>query len=159
MSSRHDAYIGLGANLGARKQSIHRALDAIDDLPQVELVDVSNMYETNACFVEEQPDFINACAHLKTSLSALGLLQQLLAIEQSMGRVRDVHQGPRVIDLDLLFYADQIIDEEGLSVPHPDLHNRDFVLRPMVDIAPEVVHPVLQKSVKQIWDERRKRRA
>ncbi len=153
MSTLYDVYIGLGANLGARRKAIRRALDAVGDLPDTRLVDVSDLYETRARFVEDQPDFINACAHLQTSLTPEQLLDQLLLIEKDMGRVRGVRRGPRVIDLDILFYGDRVIDKQGLTVPHPDLQNRDFVLRPLFDIAPRWVHPVLDKTVRQMLEQ------
>lgn len=148
-------YVGLGANLGRRCDSIRRALDAVDALPKTELVAASDLYETPARFVEDQPDFINACAHLKTSLSPRELLDALLAVERAMGRAREderVEKGPRVIDLDLLLYADRVVDEEGLTIPHPGLHRRRFVLEPLVDIASDVVHPTLEKTVRELFE-------
>ncbi len=147
---RVDAYIGLGANLGHRRDAIGRAIDAIGALPDIDVAAISDLYETPARFVEDQPDFINAAAHLTTSLSPHDLLDTLLAIEHAMGRKRQcerLEKGPRVIDLDILFYADRVIDDEGLTIPHPDLHNRRFVLEPLCDIAPEFVHPTLGKTV------------
>lgn len=150
MSARCDVYIGLGANLGERRKAIRRALDAIDDLPDTDVVAVSDLYETAARFVEDQPDFINACAHLRTALEPRDLLDRLLAIERDMGRVRGARRGPRVIDLDILLYGHRVIDEQGLTVPHPDMHNRRFVLEPLAELAPEAVHPVLGVKVAEI---------
>ena len=151
MSSSQDAYIALGANLGHRRRSIQRALQAVDALPNTRLVATSELYETAAQFVEDQPDFLNGCAHLKTTLGARELLDALLAIEHAMGRVRGRRNGPRVIDLDLLLYGDEIVDEEGLIVPHPDLQNRSFVLKPLVEIAADRRHPVLDLRVSELW--------
>ena len=138
-----DAFIGLGANLGDRRQTINAAIAAMDALPQTRVVATSDLYETAACFVEDQPNFLNGCAHLKTSLSPLPLMNHLLAIEESLGRVRTIQNGPRTIDLDLLLYGQAIIDQPGLTVPHPDMHNRRFVLRPLLEVAEGVVHPRL----------------
>lgn len=152
---RVDAYIGLGANLGDRRDSIERALDAVDALPETELVAASNLYETPARFVEDQPDFINACAHIETGLEPDELLDSLLAIERAMGRVRDVDdvdKGPRVIDLDILFYGDAVVRRQGLTIPHPDLHNRRFVLEPLVEIAGDFVHPGMGESVEDLLE-------
>lgn len=156
MSSRPrhvDVYIGLGANLGDRRDSIGRALDALDALPETELTAASDLYETPARFVEDQPDFINACARIRTGLEPRTLLEALLAVERAMGRVRqadDLDKGPRVIDLDILFYGERIVDQKGLTIPHPDLHNRRFVLEPLAEIAGDFVHPEIEKTVREL---------
>lgn len=146
-NSPHDAFIGLGSNLSDRHNALSRALDAVDTLPDTTVVAASDFYETKARFVEDQPDFLNACAHLKTYLAPITLLKSLLAIERAMGRVRAIDKGPRIIDLDILLYADLIIDTEGLSIPHPGLHDRLFVLRPLADIAPDALHPLLNHTI------------
>ena len=142
-----DVYIALGTNLGDRQKALREAIEAVDALENTSVQATSAFYETKARFVEDQPDFLNACAHLTTSFGPRQLLDHLLAIEEKMGRVRNIPKGPRIIDLDILFYGDQIIDEDGLTIPHPDLHNRDFVLRPLAEIAAGLVHPVLGQSI------------
>ncbi len=103
--------------------------------------------------VTDQPDFLNAVAEIKTDCSPTELLRVLLQIEQEMGRKRIRRWGERNIDLDLLLYEDRIINLPDLQVPHPDMQNRDFVLRPLVQIAPEAVHPILKKTIRQLWEE------
>lgn len=148
-----DVYLGLGSNLGDRRRAIESALDAVDALPNTDIVATSALYETKARFVEDQPDFLNACTHLETSLAARRLLDELLAIEEKMGRIRTTDKGPRTIDLDILLYGDRIIDRPGLTIPHPDLHNRRFVLEPLVEIAADVIHPRLRCPICSLLDE------
>ncbi len=154
-TSTTNAFIGLGANVGARRRSIEGALDAIDNLDHTQVVATSALYETKAQFVEDQPDFLNACAQLRTSLSPRTLLESLLHIEHSMGRVRRLDKGPRTIDLDILLYGDLVIDEEGLTIPHPGLAQRRFVLEPLNDIGAQVVHPVLGLTMAQLLQDLR----
>ncbi len=151
--SKVDVYLGLGANLGRRRRCIERALAAIEELPKTEVAATSDLYETKARFVEDQPDFLNACALVHTALEPQALLDALLAIEHAMGRVRTVDKGPRVIDLDILLYGDRVIDDEGLSIPHPGLDKRRFVLRPLVDIGADIVHPVSGQTIKQLLEQ------
>ena len=130
------AYVGLGANLGDREQSIRAAVSA---LPGV--VAVSALRETDPVGVTDQPRFLNGVAALETTMSARELLDALLAVERKLGRERRKRWGPRTIDLDLLLYGDEVIDEDGLTVPHPCLHERRFVLEPLADLAPKLVVP------------------
>ena len=130
------AYVGLGANLGDREGSIRAALAA---LPGV--VAVSELRETEPVGVVDQPPFLNGAAALETELSARELLEALLEVERGLGRERRQRWGPRRIDLDLLLYADETIDEPGLTVPHPRLHERHFALEPLLDLEPELVIP------------------
>jgi len=132
------AYVGLGANLGDREQSIR---DAVAALPGV--VVVSTLRETNPVGVIDQPKFLNGVAALETELQPQALLDLLLAVERRLGRERRERWGPRTIDLDLLLYGDEVIDEDGLTVPHPHLHERRFVLEPLAEIAPTLVVPGL----------------
>ena len=130
------AYVGVGANLGDREATIRAALDA---LPGV--VGVSELRETEPVGVVDQPPFLNGAVVLETELSARELLETLLAIERDLGRERRERWGPRTIDLDLLLYGDETIDEPGLTVPHPRLHERRFVLEPLLDLDPELEIP------------------
>ena len=137
------AWIGLGGNLGDAVATLHAALQDLDGLPQTRLVRASKFYRTPAWGVAEQPDFINAVALLETRLSPRDLLDALLDIERAFGRERNRSErwGPRVLDLDLLLYDSAVIDEPGLCVPHPHLHERAFALLPLVEITPDAFIP------------------
>jgi 2-amino-4-hydroxy-6-hydroxymethyldihydropteridine diphosphokinase len=137
------AFVGLGGNVGDVAEAFAAAASRMDALPGTQLLRVSRHYRTPAWGVAAQPDFLNAVAMLETTLSARGLLDALLAIERAHGRDRghETRWGPRTLDLDLLLYGDGVIDEPGLRVPHPHLHERAFALRPLLDIAPDVSIP------------------
>ncbi len=137
------AAIGLGGNLGEVADILRAAFVALDALPGTHLLQASRLYRTPAWGKVEQPDFVNAVTLLETSLSATALLNALLRIERDFGRDREHGErwGPRTLDLDLLLYGDAVIDEPGLTVPHPYLHERAFVLLPLVEIAPETGIP------------------
>ena len=133
--------IGFGSNLGDRCAFINRALQALSDLPMTSLKKLSSLYETAPVGYLDQGAFLNGVVLVKSSLTALELLGRLLAIENSLGRVRKERWGPRTIDLDILFYGDNIIDEVDLQVPHPELGKRLFVLEPLHEIASIWLHP------------------
>ena len=142
------AYIALGSNLGDKEKNLRRALLLVTQ-QGVEVVRVSSFLSTEPYGVTDQPQFLNAVACVHTSLAPLALLDVLLATELAMGRVRLRHWGERNIDLDLLLYEDVVLDMPRLRLPHPDMQNRDFVLLPLAEIAPELKHPTLQKT---IWE-------
>ena len=137
------AFVGLGGNLGDPAATLGAALQALDEVQGTRLLRASRLYRTPAWGVEQQPDFINAVAMLETSLGAQALLESLFVIERRHGRVREADQrwGPRTLDLDLLLYGDAMIDEPGLRVPHPYLHERAFALLPLLEIAADVEIP------------------
>jgi 2-amino-4-hydroxy-6-hydroxymethyldihydropteridine diphosphokinase len=136
------AYVGLGANLGDRERTLLAAVAALAAEPEIEVVAVSSLRETEPVGVGEQPRFLNGAVALDTTLSAARLLERLLSVEQRFGRVRvPGEHGPRTLDLDLLLYGDAVIDEPGLTVPHPRLHERRFVLEPLAELAPALVVP------------------
>ena len=135
------AYIGLGANLGERQENLQTALRKLSDLPTMELVRVSSLYESAPVGVTDQPDFLNLVAAVRMSLAPQALLDTLLHIENQMGRVRTQRWGPRVIDLDLLLYGSEQVALPGLTVPHPRLRERAFVVVPLAEIAPELRLP------------------
>lgn len=136
-------FIGLGSNLGDAAGTVKQAIGKLEALPDTQLVRASRRYRTPAWGNEEQPPFVNAVAWLLTCLSAPALLQALLAVEKEFGRERSDGQrwGPRTLDLDLLLYGDQVIDQPGLQVPHPHLTQRAFVLVPLAEIAPQLTIP------------------
>jgi 2-amino-4-hydroxy-6-hydroxymethyldihydropteridine diphosphokinase len=136
------AFIGLGANLGDREPTLRAAVDALAAESGIEVVAVSTLRETEPVGVGEQPRFLNGAAELETTLGARELLDRLLLVEQRFGRVRTPGEhGPRTLDLDLLLYGDEVIDEPGLTIPHPRLHERRFVLGPLVELAPGLTVP------------------
>ncbi len=136
------AYVGLGANLGDRECTLRAAVDVLAAEEGVEVVAVSSLRETEPVGVGEQPPFLNGAVALDATLGARELLGRLLAVEQRFGRVRvPGEHGPRTLDLDLLLYGNATIDEPGLAVPHPRLHERRFVLEPLAELAPGLVVP------------------
>lgn len=143
------AYIALGSNLGDKEKNLRRALLLLTQ-QGVEVVRVSSFLSTEPYGVTDQPQFLNAVACVRTRLAPLALLDVLLATELAMGRVRLRHWGERNIDLDLLLYEDVVLDTPRLRLPHPDMQNRDFVLLPLAEIAPELKHPTLQKTIYEL---------
>jgi 2-amino-4-hydroxy-6-hydroxymethyldihydropteridine diphosphokinase len=136
------AYVGLGANLGDRECTLREAVAALGDEEGIEVVAVSTLRETDPVGVGEQPLFLNGAAAIDTALEAGELLDRLLAVEQHFGRVRvPGKHAPRTLDLDLLLYGDERVAEPGLTVPHPRLHERRFVLEPLAELDPGLVIP------------------
>jgi 2-amino-4-hydroxy-6-hydroxymethyldihydropteridine diphosphokinase len=135
------AYIGLGANIGAREVTLLRAVDLLGQADGVDVVAVSQLRETEPVGVVDQPRFLNGAVRIETALPPRALLDVLLAAETSLGRVRGERWGPRTVDLDLLVYGSEQLDEPGLRVPHPRLHERAFALVPLVELDPELVVP------------------
>ena len=136
------AYVGLGANLGEREAALSAALAALEATAGIDVVAVSTFRETDPVDYLDQPRFLNAAAALETTLSPRELLDALLKVEHALGRTREGPRfGPRTIDLDLLLYGDESLDEPGLTVPHPRLHGRAFVLEPLAELDPGLVVP------------------
>jgi len=143
-----DAYIALGSNMGDRELNLLRAVAEIGKLPDCKVTGLSSFYETSPVGVTEQPAFYNAVLRLHTSLPPHELLDRLLRIETEIfGRTRTVHWGPRRMDLDLLLYGETTIADDRLTVPHPRMCERRFVLQPLADIAPELLHPLVGQSI------------
>ena len=137
------AYVGLGANLGDREATIRRAVELLGAEPGIEVVAVSTLRETEPVGYADQPAFLNGAAALETDLSPRALLDRLLAVERELGRVRGLGPrfGPRTIDLDLLLYGAEVLEEPGLTVPHPRLTQRRFALEPLYELDPELSLP------------------
>jgi len=147
------AYIGLGSNVGDRAGYLQAALQELDRVSDLRVVGVSPVYETAPAGVLEQPDFLNAVVEVRSHLEPRTLLREMQRIEDRLGRTRTERWGPRTIDLDLLFHGDAVLDEEDLVLPHPRLHERAFVLVPLCDLAPDLVHPLLGKAVRELCRE------
>lgn len=137
----HIAFIGLGSNLSDPSNQVLHALQALDSLPQTRVLARSSLYRSAPIGYVHQPDFINAVAQLETTLSPRALLDTLLALENECGRTREFPNAPRIIDLDVLLYDDLQHHEHGLTIPHPQMHKRAFVLYPLLEIAPDCVIP------------------
>ena len=142
-------HIGIGSNIGNRQENCREAVRQLG-LRGVKVVKQSSMIETEPWGVADQPRFINMAVEAETDYAPETLFTALKEIEAAMGRTEAVRWGPRVIDLDILFYDDMVLDTPELKIPHPYLHERDFVLIPLAEIAPEKIHPVLQKSVRRL---------
>jgi len=135
------AAVALGSNLEDPEAQVRRGFEEIAALPGTQLLARSKLYRTAPVGYVDQPDFVNACALVETSLAPHALLDALLAVEQCHGRMRGIPNGPRTLDLDIVLYGDRVIDEPGLKVPHPRAHERVFVLAPLVEVWPDAVIP------------------
>jgi 2-amino-4-hydroxy-6-hydroxymethyldihydropteridine diphosphokinase len=143
------AYLLLGSNLGNRKEILDKAIEMLSQKVGI-IVSQSKDYETKPWGVTDQPDFLNLAISIQTKLKPFEILEQTQSIENQLGRVRKEKWGARLIDIDIMFYGNKIIDEPNLKVPHPLMQERDFALNPLAEIAPELVHPVLGKTVLEL---------
>lgn len=141
------AYIGLGSNLGDREAHVRQALEHLARTPETTVVRASSLYDTEPMGVADQPNFLNAVALLETQLTPRQLLWNLMLIEKRLGRVRTNRWGPRTLDLDLLLYEDLVSDDPELQLPHPEMTKRSFVLVPLVELDPMLVHPVAGETM------------
>ena len=147
------AYLGLGSNLGNRLAFMRGGRDALLERSGITLVRASGVYETTAVGgPPDNPPFLNAILEIATTLTPAELLAACLAVEDEFGRTRPERWAPRTLDIDILLYADQLVDEPDLVIPHPRLHERSFVLAPLAEIAPELHHPGLQRSIADLAD-------
>jgi len=145
----HKVFVGIGTNLGNRHKNIE---DTFKNLQfySLKIIKKSPVYETKPYGLKEQPNFLNCVVEIEVEVSPEELLKKFLKIEKEMGRERKIPWGPRIIDLDILFYGNLVINEVNLKIPHPDIKNRFFVLKPLSDIAPRLVHPIFKKTIKQM---------
>ena len=151
--AEHTAYIAIGSNMDSPEANCREAADLIDDHPAISVSSRSSLYETEPFGNTEQDWFVNSVIEVTTHLSPELFFKACLAIEKVMGRVRDEKWGPRVIDLDILFYDDFVFKERNLEIPHPGIAERSFVLVPMNEIAPDHVHPKLKKTIEALLEQ------
>jgi dihydroneopterin aldolase / 2-amino-4-hydroxy-6-hydroxymethyldihydropteridine diphosphokinase len=147
------AYIGIGSNLGIPEKNCTNAIEKISSIKDIKIISKSSFYQTEPIGGVQQGWFINAAIEIKTDLSPENLLSVLLNLELVMGRIRQEKWGPRLIDLDLLLYSNLVLEKKGLTLPHPEIQNRKFVLIPMSEIAGNVIHPTLKKTIKTLLQE------
>jgi 2-amino-4-hydroxy-6-hydroxymethyldihydropteridine diphosphokinase len=147
----HLVYLSLGSNIGDREAHLREAIRRLESTGK--LRSLSSIYETEPVEFTDQPQFLNCAVALETSSTPEQLMLQLLTIEKAMGRQRIQKKGPRTIDLDILFFGDEIVDTPGLTIPHPAMQHRRFVLEPLAEIAPDAMHPGLRKTVRELLEE------
>ncbi|MGL4652416.1 2-amino-4-hydroxy-6-hydroxymethyldihydropteridine diphosphokinase [Cetobacterium sp.] len=145
--SQNKAYLSIGTNIGNLKENLENAIELINRLENTSITKISSLLETEPFGDVVQDNFLNACLEIKTLFTPQELLKELLNIELELGRVRDIKWGPRVIDLDILLFNDMIIQDENLAIPHPWMCERSFVLDPLSEIAPNVIHPLEKKYI------------
>jgi 2-amino-4-hydroxy-6-hydroxymethyldihydropteridine diphosphokinase len=150
MKKMNTVYLITGGNIGNRKANLERAASEIE-LAIGQIVASSQIYETAAWGITEQPAFYNQVQVVNTSLSAVEVLDKILAIEKIMGRIRTIKNAARIIDIDILFYNNEVIHEPNLEIPHPEISNRRFVLEPLKELSPDLMHPVLHKTISELW--------
>ncbi|KAA9011984.1 2-amino-4-hydroxy-6-hydroxymethyldihydropteridine diphosphokinase [Niallia endozanthoxylica] len=149
----HTAYLSLGSNMGNRMNNLKEALKRLQGDYPVTVVNVSSVYETDPVGYEEQDLFLNMVAQINTTLSPYQLLEACLQVEKGLGRKREIHWGPRTVDLDILLYNDENIITEMLVVPHPRMHERSFVMIPLVEISPDILLPKFKQPLYEIADQ------
>jgi len=140
-----DVFIGLGSNLGDRESNLRRALELLEQ--RMKLLKVSSLYESEPMYKKDQPWFVNCVAKFETYLTPKELLEYLHEVEKKLGREKNVRYGPRSIDLDILFYGDEIVEKNDLKIPHPKVQERRFVLVPLEELDPDYIHPIYRSSV------------
>lgn len=155
----HRVYLSLGSNIGNKRKNLLEAIRKIGELENTEVVKSSTILETEPFGYLEQDNFLNACLEVTTLMTAQEFLKEILQIELDMGRVREIKWGPRIIDIDILFYDKEIIEEDNLAVPHPWICEREFVLDPLSEIAPNYIHPLEKKTITMLARKLKEREA
>ena len=140
-SPLHIAHLSLGSNLGDRLLMLQSACRRLNRHADLEILATSRLYETQPQYVTEQPHFLNICVSIATAMEPVALLHVLASVEHGLGRTREARYGPRTIDIDILFFGDRIVDDDGLQVPHPRIYERAFVCFPLLEIAPDLIDP------------------
>lgn len=152
MGLNKKAYIGIGSNIGNKIENCKKAIELFKKNPQIKVTKISDFYETEPVGYKEQEWFVNCAVEIETDLNPQELLLLCQTIESELGRERKIKYGPRIIDLDILLYNNDIIDKTELKIPHPEMHKRRFVLEPLSDIAPDAVHPALKKTIVELLE-------
>lgn len=145
------AILSLGTNIGALRENLDQAINHISNHPQIKILRISTYLTTKAWGNENQDDFLNTAVLIETNISPEELLKVVLSVESKMGRVRTLKWEPRIIDIDLILCDDLIINEPHLKIPHPLMHERNFVLSCIIEIAPDFIHPVMNKSIDELY--------
>ncbi len=148
-------FISLGSNVGDREEYIEQAITLLRETPGIKVIRRSSNFETQPQGRKNQPLFINAAVEISTNYSPQNLLELLQGFEDTLGRDRSLEWGPRTIDMDILLYSNELISEDNLTVPHPLMHERLFVLEPLKEIAPNVVHPILERTIKELYHDKK----
>lgn len=151
LRKRHKVFLSIGTNLGNKKENLTTAINLINSIENTKVVKQSSFLVTKPFGYTKQDDFLNGCLEVETLLSAQEFLKEILNIELKMGRVREIKWGPRIIDIDILFFDREIIEEENLAVPHPWICEREFVLKPLAEIAPNLIHPLEGKTISMLY--------
>ncbi|MDE7422902.1 MAG: 2-amino-4-hydroxy-6-hydroxymethyldihydropteridine diphosphokinase [Lachnospiraceae bacterium] len=152
----HTVYLGIGANLGDKEKNIQTAINFFKEHPLCKLGKISSLLSTKPYGVKVQDDFLNGVFGIQTLMTPREILACIQEIEEKLQRVRTMHWGPRTIDVDILLYDNLICREEDLIIPHIEMHKRDFVLKPLCEIAPYILHPIYQKNIQELWEQLQK---
>ena len=147
------SYLGLGSNIGDKSKNLETAINYINSLENTEIIETASFITTKPYGYENQENFLNSVIKIKTKFSPQTLLSKILEIERKMGRVRKIHWGPRIIDIDILYYEDLIIDEDNLKIPHPEIPKRKFVLKSLLELCPDKIDAGRNKTIQTLWNE------
>ena len=149
----HTAYFSIGSNMGDKEENLNKAIELLNKDEYSKVTKISEFITTKPVGGVEQDDFLNGALEVKTLRSPNRLLELISEIESQLKRERIIHWGPRTIDLDIIFYDDIVMDTKKLTIPHPEMHKRGFVLKPLLEISPGIVHPILKKNIRQLFEE------